>query len=80
MWLILRESFKAHSPSMIRIPFPQSMALASAVPGNQSDSFSKSELEAWRIDFYRRLRNHLKRVCKQEHDEPDVGEWGSSED
>ena len=49
------------------------------VPGNQSDSFSKSELEAWRIDFYRRLRNHLKRVCKQEHDEPDVGEWGSSE-
>ncbi|OAO16932.1 hypothetical protein AV274_1376 [Blastocystis sp. ATCC 50177/Nand II] len=40
------------------------------VPGNQSDSFSKEELQKWRIDFIRRLRNHLKRVCREEHNDP----------
>lgn len=42
------------------------------VPGNQSDSFSKEELQQWRIDFIQRLRNHLKRVCREEHDDPKV--------
>ena len=42
------------------------------VPGNQSDSFSKEELKQWRVDLFKRLRQHLLRVCKQTHNDPKV--------
>lgn len=42
------------------------------VPGNQADSFSKDELEKWRVDLFDRLKRHLHRVCKQSHDDPSV--------
>ena len=45
------------------------------VPGNQSDSFSKEELKQWRSNLFKRLRQHLLRVCKQTHDDPNVGVW-----
>ena len=42
------------------------------VPGNQSDAFTSEVLSEWRKDLFRRLRNHLKRVCKQTHNDPEV--------
>lgn len=42
------------------------------VPGNQADSFSKKELAAWRADLFKRLHNHLQRVCKETHDDSTV--------
>lgn len=42
------------------------------VPGNQSDKFTKQELAQWKIDLYDRLTRHLRRVCKQEHNDPQV--------
>lgn len=42
------------------------------VPGNQSDSFSKDELQQWRADLFKRLKHHLRRVCKQTHNDPTV--------
>lgn len=46
------------------------------VPGNQSDKFTKQELAQWKLDLYDRLTRHLRRVCKQEHDDPKVALGG----
>ena len=42
------------------------------VPGNQADAFSKADLASWKMDLFDRLHRHLCRVCREEHDEPNV--------